>query len=228
MGVPVRDRAAVMPEFLKSVRELDYPKENMGLHFIVNDSTDDTERILEEFKRDHGDDYRFCEVEIENLGAPKDRRTTVRLKHIYRNLAYFRTKILRLVGRYQADYLFTIDSDIYVRPPCLRRLLSFGVDVISAFVSVDYNKGRIGNMMVRKAKKVTGMTHVPNPEPGVYEVDSTGGVVLVSRRVAYSGVEYKFHPLGEDPGFVESLHENGFNAYCVVGEDLAYHDMHKM
>ena len=47
IGCPVRDREWILPKYLDSIYALSYPKENICLCFIVNDSTDNTlERLL--------------------------------------------------------------------------------------------------------------------------------------------------------------------------------------
>jgi len=105
ISAPIRDRSDFLPKFIQSIHSLDYPKENIGLHFILNDCVENSKGVLENLKKTYGVPFRFFVIEEHNLNAPQDKRSSVRLKHIYRNLALLRTKTMDLAVKYDADCL---------------------------------------------------------------------------------------------------------------------------
>ena len=52
IALAVRDRAWILPQFLKCLRDLKYDPESIILYFLVNNSIDRTEEILNEFQKE--------------------------------------------------------------------------------------------------------------------------------------------------------------------------------
>ena len=50
IACPVKDRDWILPNYLQSVLELDYPKELIDIYWIVNNSSDNSLLMLESFR----------------------------------------------------------------------------------------------------------------------------------------------------------------------------------
>ena len=131
ISIPVRDRAWILPEYLDRISKLDLTDVEVYYYFIVDESVDDSLRVLTEITKD----WVNCEVEsVENDDTPPDdpsRMRSYRLKNgIYSHLKALREKIMKKGLELGVDYLFSADSDVMVEPDCLQRLLSHKLDFV--------------------------------------------------------------------------------------------------
>lgn len=231
---PVRNRAPQLYSYLEHICKLDYPKRSISIYWIINDSRDSSLAILEKFKKHFGgidNLYRNITIKEINLSAPFDGRTSVRRKVIYGNLAFLRNKILEHFLTMDNEYLFNIDSDIYVKPDCLKKLLELNKDIVSAEIFNDFNRGDLGNT----CKYISDLNHPQNNQyvhyklremPNTYRVDLTGACYLIKRKVIEAGTKYSNDPFGEDKPFCEMARAKKFELWAIKG--LAVHDMQKL
>lgn len=132
IGFPVRERAWVLPYTLESIVNLEYPKENIGLRFIVNDSKDDTFRILMQFKKQYRELYRFIAIETVNLGTRHDeRRANVRDKTIW-VMGRLKNIITDALSAHDNYWLY-MDSDICLKKDTLKLLMETDKDIVSGW-----------------------------------------------------------------------------------------------
>lgn len=81
------------------------------------------------------------------------------------------------------DYLFSVDTDLILRPETLQTLLETGKDIVSELF---WTKGWCNAWQCDQS---TGM----NPAwrvPGLYQVGMTGACILISRKVLEAGADY--------------------------------------
>lgn len=220
IAAPVRNRAKHLPHYLKALQALDYPPDLLSYYFLVNDSTDESESLVRSFSA-----LRMT-IEVKNLGTKPDARTgSARVTGgVYQSLAILRNKVLDQFEASGAEYLLSVDTDIYVRPSLLKRLLSHQKDMVAALISnrpnrmcpnaIIYKKGPIGRLIPHRFE-------VP-PQPGVYEVDMTGAVCLHSRRVL--GCRYACDRAGEDVPFCRQVKAKGLSIWLDTAH-LADHHM---
>lgn len=219
IAAPVRNRAWVLPEYLEHLRNLDYPKEKLAFKFILNDSTDESEKILNEFKENYQPEYRYIEIEKADFGYPSDwgedreKNKLNRFKYAYKALSKLRNLILATAwADLETDYLFQVDSDILVRPDVLKRLIECGKDIVAALVVNKRNK----------LEQVFAYNFTPLSDSriivpdGLFEVKTTGAVVLISRKV-FENISICYSPKdsGEDEGFCENARKQGFKSYIL-------------
>lgn len=237
LGCPIRDREWIIPNYLESIYSLDYPKELISLCWIVNQSCDQSEKLLRDFKRQHQNEYRSIEVinYFGNRKIPTDTRiNNTRLDYTYHHLADVRNLLLENIG--DNEYLFSVDSDVLVNPNCLKRLLSHQKPIISSLIyngylvspeapwkytncmkyHVDGKIGHITNWFIKNAPTLK--------ENKLIQVDVTGAVYLISRDVIDAGVRYAYDIQGEDIPFCLSASEKGFSLWC----DLQAYSNHIM
>lgn len=222
IAAPVRDREKHLPRYLECLQSLRYPREALGFYFLVNDTSDSSLEILLDFRERKGATYRSFTVETLNLGTPKDKREGKVRPKVYHALAKLRNRILQYFGDSDYPYLFSVDSDIYVKPQILWRLLLHRKDFVAALIS-NLPKRMCPNAMVRVAGSLTRFK-IPEGDPGLHEVTVTGAVCLMSRKVL--GSEYAWSSNGEDLPFCESLRGRGIEVYLDTAP-VAEHDMQK-
>jgi len=207
IGGPVRNRAW-NPEYLKALRDLDYP--DKAFLFLENDSTDATLSILRQFASEWG-----ARVVSESFPGPGHHRGEYNTDS-YARLAAVRNRFVELFLESDAEYLFSVDSDVIVPPDILTRLLAIAerdekVIVGAAICNVAGCQldGRVaGNFMIKKADQII---HPPKyPLAGVIDVDVIGACYLIPRQVFENGVRYGAHMQGEDI------------AFCLVASDKGY------
>ncbi len=221
IGCPIRNREWILPDYLKALENLDYPKENLAFHFILNDSTDKSKEILLNWKYETmRDGYRYVRITELNFDYPPDwgetRITTntssiTRFNKGYKALTVLRNLLLDLAWLdMQSDYLFSIDSDIIVKPDILSNLISVGKHIIAGLVHTDdRNYNFIPKGIIPK---------------GIIEVEVTGAIILLSRKVIDNKkIRYSPGKTGEDEGFCLSAKAQGFKSYIL--SDLQNHIM---
>jgi cellulose synthase/poly-beta-1,6-N-acetylglucosamine synthase-like glycosyltransferase len=225
IGCPVRNREWILPEYLKALENLDYPKEYLAFHFILNDSTDKSKEILLNWKYETmKDGYRYVRITELNFDYPPDwgetRITTngssiTRFNKGYKALTVLRNLLLDLAWLdIKTDYLFSIDSDIIIKPDILSNLLLTEKHIIAGLIKNDKinhnfidSSGRRGDIL---------------PASKVFEVKITGAIILISRKVI-DNKEIRYSPskIGEDEGFCLSAIAQGIKPYVL--SDLQKH-----
>ena len=147
IAAPVRNREWILGEYLEHIKEIDYPKEKIGLHFICNDCIDESFNIIDFFRCRNQEEYRYIRISNIELGYPADccedgdRRICRKDGKFRRDLYSFpalstlRNLILDLASLdKKAQYLLSLDSDILVKPDIINRLLETKKDIIAALV----------------------------------------------------------------------------------------------
>ncbi|MFF2834288.1 hypothetical protein ACFVSK_21190, partial [Cellulosimicrobium cellulans] len=225
IAAPVRNREWILPEYLKAIEKIEYPKHLIELKFVLNDSTDNTATILENFRLKMRGKYRKISIEIYNRDVPEDRRElNVRNNYIYDHLSKLKNFI---ITRTKTDYLLFIDTDILVPPDIINNLLNHQVDIVSALIWNGYLTNPDKPYLYPNVMKMdNGSYHhivnhaIKNAPTGnqssLLSVDLTGAVVLISR-AAYRAIRYGFHPQGEDAHLCKMAQEKGFELFCDVG-----------
>lgn len=226
IAAPIRNREFIIEEYLKHIFQIDYPKDKISLHFVINDSVDDTARHLAEFKKKHGSKYKRIKIDIYNRNIPLDCRVLdVRVNYVYRHLSILKNFIMKNT---KTDYLLFVDTDILVKPDIITNLLNHNKDIVSSLIWNGYivspdsphlypnimrlkSSGvyeHISNSYVKKAEN--------NDSPRLIEVDLTGAVILLSKKV-YASIKYGHHPQGEDAYFCKMAQDRGFQIFCDLG-----------
>lgn len=191
LGAPVRNRAWVLPRYIKGIVNQNIPMETC---FIINDCEDNTEQILKKsgftiIKQDLGQTHGHLRGEYS-----KD------------NLAKLRNMLLEEFLKSDCDYLLSIDTDIILPKGSVKQLLSDNKDIVSMLIK-NSDVLNVHNFFINGK-------HVEEVKEGLIPVDMTGAVYLIKRRVIEAGVKYVYHKLGEDIPFCNSAREKGFEIYC--------------
>jgi len=205
----------------------------MEFCFVLNDSTDGTKEGLLGFS-DYCDEKEIpctiLEVNVDGIHYSREGRSSVAS---YSRLAVIRNMFLECFLKSDADFLFSIDSDIILnKPTYLQRMVSHNVPLVAGLIRNDYHVEEKGyrkqafNVLNFDPKKGF-YVHVLAFSEGLNECDFTGAIILIRRDVIEAGVKYgtKIPGLqGEDQSFCEAAKKKGFKIY-VDTQVKPYHAM---
>lgn len=256
IGCPISNRAWILNEYLECIYNLNYPKKDIILYWIVNNSIDDSFKILENFKRKHTIEYNKIIIEVFNdpIKMPyKDTRDKyIRRQYTYHWLALLRNKLLDKATEQECTFLLSSDSDILLRQDTLNRLLSHNVPLISSLIYNGYeyipaNAGISYNPIVEAYRYpnilkfgVVGSTATYRHVVNVYVktpskakagktiiIDATGACVLLKNTIFNNRkIRYGYYMLGEDMAFCQSAISQGHAIICDLST-FNYHIMSK-
>jgi len=206
----VRNRAWILPRYLDCLQKLEYPHRNLEYCFIINDCTDKTPEILEQFSREVSVPVKLV---MFNSGS---NFSHLRGTYSFPHLARLRNLLLEEFLKSRCDLLFSLDSDILVEPRTLIRLLEDDCDIVSALVCNGHEIGDETIYNVFKWDKNGRLTYLRDfPRDCLFKVDCTGAAYLIKRRVIETyGVRYSAHMGSEDIGFCHSAAKQGIEIYC--------------
>lgn len=207
----MRQRAWILPEYLSALDAIEYGAKQYV--FVIDSSTDATERILESWRPAAPVDR----VYHHRSNAPGHRRGEYG-RDGYAHLAEVRNVLLDQFLDTDAEYLLSVDSDIVVPPDILRQLLPLADErtVVAAAISNIAGKpldGRIpGNFMIEETVGDQRLIRHPSSYPveGTLEVAVTGACALYPRSLFEAGVRWGQHRQGEDCSLCAAARAAGF------------------
>lgn len=214
---------------------LDYPKNKINFHFVINDSIDCSKDILLRFKNKHKFEYNNIYIDTYNRNVPDDERIfNVRSEHTYQHLSILKNYIM---SKTTTDYLMFVDSDVLVPKASLKQLLQHKKSVISGLIYNGYLQDpikpyRYTNIMKYENDGV--LRHISNyytkhasnlKSPKLLRVDVTGAFILIHKDV-YNFAQYSWHLQGEDVSFCDEVRKAGHDIYCDVSV-FGHHIMRK-
>lgn len=218
---PVHQREWILPLYLRNLYNIEYPKRLLSILWIVNNSKDDSLKLLQDFKNRHNNEYESINIQIWNnpeMGI--DSRDTIhRNTYTYRWLSDLRNRGVSECLKRNCDYLFSCDSDILVRSNVLELLLNADKDYVAGLIYNGYETHesiywKIPNIL---RKEGNYYKHVNNyytkNKIGIIECDYTGAVFLCSQKALPF---YVFAPdkAGEDLPACQALQKAGFTLYA--------------
>lgn len=249
---PTRNRQWIISTFLDHIYNLDYPKDKISIITYLNDSTDDSEKILNQFKKAHENEYNKINIYKYNLNTPtytsgEGVRGGVEVVHqpmfgksgvsrvvkrntatkVYKSLAKIRNHLLHKV---ESDYAFSIDTDILCNKNTLLELLRHNKDFVSALICNGYiyaNETNTDPYIYTNIMKLTddkqNYIHIRDYEgKGIVSCDLTGAISLMSYKLCKSGAKYEVNKFGEDAGFCSSAQKLGFDIWCDTNIRLTH------
>ncbi len=220
IGCPVRNRGWILPHYLEALKGLDYNHKKIEYCFIVNNSTDDTLDILQNFCHRTSSPVKIVSHDLP--GNNKYRRGYYNLAH----LAILRNILLNEFLKSNADYLFSVDSDIILPSHALRALQETDCDIVSALVCNGHEIGDTSFYNILNRRLDGRYEYVRNfPAEEIFEVDCTGAAYLIKREVIEKHqVRYSAAYGSEDIGFCKEAKAKGLRICCNPGV-RARHEM---
>ena len=228
IGVPVRDRAFIIREFLDAIDNLDYPKDRIILNLKFNNigKKDRTPLLVRDWMKETDALSRYRFIQLGNTDfddPPLPRPAPERHKDLIKNLCHLRNWIRMdfLTGTVEnagdkpilADYLLDLDSDQILNKGTLTRLLSHKKDIVAALTKIPYGH----NVWCWNYYDYNGtnLEHKRNEVSGeLEETDVVGGIVLYSRK-AIEILRFKeaTGSCGEDQPYQTRARKQGIEVY---------------
>jgi len=110
--------------FFNSLDKLDYPRDKLRFAFLEGGSRDNTWDRLKHFGDTH-QNVSLSNMDVSDVSKRFERLALLRNKLIYENLK-------------DADYVFSVDSDIvYFPPETLKALINDNVDIVAPYVFIE-------------------------------------------------------------------------------------------
>jgi hypothetical protein len=204
---------------------------------VINNSTDNSEKILYEFKNTFQNQYHRIRIEkYDKLNIPEDDRSgRIRNNYIYKHLADLRNYIC---SQTKTPWLFSVDSDVMLLPHSLEQLLKSQKKCISALIRNGFNyceeinesakfkcdrikPEQYTNCMVRN---IYGqLVHVlPSQCNGeILQVSMTGACYLLHLDI-FKKCKYEINNQGEDIPFCQQIEAMGETIWCDTSLKLPH------
>lgn len=244
IGSPCRNRAWILPYYLRNLYNLTYNKKAISLYFLVNNSNDQTFQILSEFANAHQHEYSRIKIDVfDNSKIPEDNRnqkldklgniTSVRREFIYDFLSILRNKLLLKCVEWDCDYLLSSDSDIILRPDCIDKLLSHDTAVCAGLIYNGYLYAQEADNYMKYPNILKRLPdgqyqHIYNyyvkNKTGYFPVDFSGACILISKAVCKISKYAPDKAYGEDLPWSQSVQAAGYKIYC----DCSCYNQHVM
>lgn len=216
---PVRQKEHVLAQFLESLNLLDSTGVVLDFAFVDDHNEYD---LLNKFSADKSNVRVFP-------GSPEDSYFCNEITHYWREnliwkIAAYKDQFIKLALEEGYDYLFLIDSDLYVQPQTLKHLIALQKDIVSEVYWTRWQPGTFPLPQVwvtghyqlyssqrgetlnqeeinKRTDEFLQMLYVP----GTYKVGMLGACTLVSRKALSLGVSfsqiYNLDLWGEDRHF---------------------------
>lgn len=214
IGCPVRNRAVYLPHYLNCIKNLEYPKKNITLLFVENDSKDSTLQILNQFKKENSQYYHKIKIEVYNQNTPEDaRKDVIRKQYTYNALAKLRNFWLSQI---KTDFALSCDSDIMMPKDTLIKLLSHKKDYVAGLIINGYLYNPSCPEKYTNILQWNGYAYVhigKYPENSLIPVDFSGAIMLLSQKACKLG-KFGYADQGEDQIFCESLRKQNIELFC--------------
>lgn len=231
IGSAIRQKPAILKEFLASLTGLDRSGLTADCLFIDNNDLAESSKMLADFRLDGATVY---------LGSDQpagDYQCSEETHHwdeslIWRVAAY-KDFILKFARDNNYSHVFMVDSDLVLHPLTLKQLLSTGADIISEIFWTEWRPGmgELPQVWLAGQYSFHYGANVPEGEknrqatatlaqlkvPGLYEVGGLGACTLISARAIAGGVNYgrigNVDYWGEDRHFCIRAAVLGFKLY---------------
>jgi hypothetical protein len=192
VGMPVKDRAWILPEWFDAIYSQGVEVDIVAL---VSPSEDGTEGLLRAEQITVVEDDRRVRSTLEIDGHLWGSLDT------YAYMAGLRNRLTDIAIEREADYFFSLDSDIILPEGSLKYLLDFAAEhpgVTSPAVNMTTGD-TAWNTMSWTDRDFPGMAYRPSKRPTAGQVDIVMAAMLLDR----TGMEciWQAHGQGEDVGY---------------------------
>lgn len=236
IGMPVFQRAWVLPTWTEAIEKQNFPKENLGFVFNLGPNDDETHDILWTW-HERNPEFKVFDAQIQmkiNHSAHPD-GTRIWGSEQYYNMVFLRNDLLEraTVLSNQFDYYFSLDSDIILEnPDTLNRLV--------AYAQEDSKRAAISPLTYMTPFDTnfpSSMTWIDRPgdrairDLGRYQIDKLFETDIIMAAVfmqkeTFCNIRYQWHRQGEDLGFATALADAGLKSFGAW-DIYCPHLMHK-
>lgn len=243
IGSPVRQKPAILQEFLQSLMELEQRALQVDYLFVDDNQQQKSTELLNSFQPPQG---RVKIIAGKREGQYLcDHREHHWTDTLINNVAHYKDQMIDYARKNHYDYLFLVDSDLVLHPLTLQQLISTQKDIVS---NIFWTRFRMDQPVLPQvwvkdeytlyyqhpaekltqqeiASRIQGYLHCLKI-PGVYPVGGLGACTLISKGALRSGLcfreLYNLSFVGEDRHFCQRAVALGYTLY-VDTHFPAYH-----
>jgi glycosyltransferase involved in cell wall biosynthesis len=208
---PVRQKPAILSEFLNSLKRLDQKNYTLDFYFIDDNDNPESHKALDDFAVEMGPK---CKI-IKPAAAPSTPYVCNDVTHFWNDqlvwkVAGYKDQMIQFARNNNYDYLFLIDSDIVLHPETISRLIADNKEIVSNifwtiwtpgnpslpqvwltdfYTQFEMNPGE--NLTQEEALSRRDLFLAKLKKPGVYEVGGLGACTLISRAALKREISFK-------------------------------------
>ena len=154
LALLVKQKEAVLPLFLESLNDWDYPKENIFIYIRTNNNTDNTKQLLEEWIKEYGDKYKGLIYNGEDVPEKVEKYDV----HFwngerFRVLGKIRQESMNQALLTDCEYYFVVDTDNFLFPETLKELVKLDLPIVAPFLRYAVAFGENSDTPVEAAKR---------------------------------------------------------------------------
>jgi len=154
LALLVKQKEAVLPLFLESLNDWDYPKENIFIYIRTNNNTDNTKQLLEEWIKEYGDKYKGLIYNSEDVPEKVEKYDV----HFwngerFRVLGKIRQESMNQALLTDCEYYFVVDTDNFLFPETLKELVKLDLPIVAPFLRYAVALGENADTPVEAAKR---------------------------------------------------------------------------
>jgi len=150
VAILAKQKEAMLPSWLESLSQWDYPKERMVLYVRANNSTDNTNAILNEWLIENGKYYYHVYADMTDMDVNLEQYDVHEWNAVrFKALGYIRQQSINYAMAIDADFYFTVDVDNFIKPDTLRKLVACNLPVVAPYLRcVDVEQPAYTNMHI--------------------------------------------------------------------------------
>lgn len=237
IGSPIHQKKEIVQEFFESLRLL--RQDNLDIDFAFIDDHNE-HQVIQEFSLQHVN-TRILPSQVSSQEISENYQCDEVTHHwkeaLIWKVAAFKDQLITLAIKEQYDYLFLVDSDLYLHPETLAHLIRLNKDIVSEVFWTKWSPDLQPLPQVWLSDQYK-LYHAPRGEtlseseinqrtleflnqlsrPGTYKVGGLGACTLISAKALASGVSfreiYNLGLIGEDRHFCIRAAAVGFELFA--------------
>jgi len=212
VGSPIRQKPAILQEFLESLHRAKKISFSMDYFFINDNDQPASTELLQDFAQNQeGNCFLVTPDSIETSPAfICDKNKHYWNEALIWKVAHFKDRMIQYALDKDYDYLFLIDSDLVLHPETIEQLLSAKKEIISnvfwtcwypgtpflpqVWLSDEYIQYQVQRGEALSPTEITERQEAflkMLKKPGTYEVGGLGACTLLSRSALEKGVSFQ-------------------------------------
>jgi len=224
----IHNRDWVLPEFVKCLDNINYPKDKIQYCFIVNNNTDKSVDMLKEWNSK----CNIIEYNFANTSTGEHKWDGNLIYH----MAVMRNKTLSVAKGLEVDYMVNIDSDILFPPNTIKHLINCDKRIISPVFFAGWNsEKKLPQVWDRGGYDLSENTlNILKNKKCILKVGGLGAFTCIHKSVWEKGVHYgRVYNLpsdmfGEDRDFCVRAVVNNFLLFSSNYYNLIHIDNKEM
>jgi Glycosyl transferase family 2 len=132
VAILAKQKEEMLPAWLESLSQWDYPKDRMILYVRSNNNTDNTKQILKNWVSANGMWYRHVVEDYKDIEAPVQEYGVHEWNPVrFKALGEIRERSIEGAWHAEADFYWVVDVDNFVKPHTLRTMVGHNLPVVA-------------------------------------------------------------------------------------------------